>query len=187
MRFISIFFYFLFSQNLSAQFPLNPINKSNIDFSLRLTLFNEVPLDIVNYDSYDLSKTFQKFLSTKLNIDTLASDGFDFYWVFLEVSQDISSIDNEKNTTLLLPNKYIVAIDMYSYAIYRLSGFSQNDYPIFLEELRYSKFNEKIRKCKIEKLNLKRLRKAFRFFKLSKAKKRFPEFWQKEQKMHYSH
>lgn len=119
---------FFVAFNLNAQ-----LNLDARDLLIKLALFNESLSTGEKVDTHLLNN----FLQVKLKVDTLEQEGFD-HFEFFSISPEIDAngIDSE-NLPLVGSNckEYILAIGKGSRKVYRLKGFSSNDFPSFLRAL----------------------------------------------------
>jgi hypothetical protein len=113
--------------------------RDELDFLIKLTLFQNAS-GTKNYSpNYIL---LCDFLKLNFKMDTLESKGFDDF-LFIRISSEFENPQNIdfKDGPILIANckEFIVAIN--GRTVYRLKGFNENDFPVFLSTLKYFKYS----------------------------------------------
>lgn len=120
------------------------LNNEAIDLLIKLTLFKE---SLGNGEKVDTA-LLNNFLKVRLKIDTLKQEGFE-HFDFFAISPEIDAKGIAwKDLPLVKSNckEYILAISKGTRVVYRLKGFSSNDFPSFiraLEDLNYENIKNK--------------------------------------------
>lgn len=112
------------------------LTKSEVSFLMKLTLFQS---SYGNQKYVASQQNLQKFLKLEFQMDTLGATGFDDY-IFVSINpryQNPDSLEFDDGPFLLTDcDRYVVALHKRDRSLFRLKGFIQNDFPLFIGALK---------------------------------------------------